>query len=46
LPIKRSEALAELDGSLDRSHRMRAAALPPTVIDLKGEAKYNDGLEH
>jgi len=46
LPVKGSEALAELDGSLDRSHLMRAAARPPTVIDPKGKAKYNDGLEH
>jgi len=46
LPAKGSGALAKLDGTLDRSHLMRAAARPPTVIEPKGKAKYNDGLEH
>jgi len=46
LPSKGSEALAELDASLDRSHLMRATAHPPTVIEPKGKAKYTDGLEH
>jgi alkyl sulfatase BDS1-like metallo-beta-lactamase superfamily hydrolase len=46
LPVKGNEVLAELDGSLDRSHLMGAAAHHPAVIEPKGKAKYNDGFEH
>ena len=41
-----SDALTELDRSLDRSHLMDPSAHVPTVIEPKGKAKYNDGLEH
>ncbi len=46
LPFKGSDALAGLDGSLDRSHLRRAAASPPAVFEPKQNAKHSDGMEH
>ncbi len=39
-------ALAELDRVLDRSRLMPATTPTPAVLDVEGDLKYNDGLEH
>jgi hypothetical protein len=45
-PGKKSGALAELDGSMDRSHLLGPRARVPAVIEPGGKKKYNDTLEH
>ena len=46
VPAKGGGPLAELDGTLDRSHLMPVAMRPPTVMAPTGKAGYTDGLEH
>jgi alkyl sulfatase BDS1-like metallo-beta-lactamase superfamily hydrolase len=45
-PARGGDALAELDRVLDRSRMLPPGAAVPSVIDAKGEQKYNSGLEH
>ena len=44
-PTKASDALTELDRSLDRSHLLPAAARPPPSLEPRDKAKYPDILE-
>ena len=43
LPAGGGEVLAELDGTLDRSHLMLGAVRAPATAEPRGKAKYNDG---
>jgi alkyl sulfatase BDS1-like metallo-beta-lactamase superfamily hydrolase len=45
LPKKAGDSLAELDGSLDRSHLLSAGARPPASLEPRDKAKYPDVLE-
>ena len=45
LPTKASDALTELDRSLDCSHLLPAAARPPPSLEPRDKAKYPDILE-
>jgi alkyl sulfatase BDS1-like metallo-beta-lactamase superfamily hydrolase len=45
-PTKAGDALADLDGSLDRSHLLPAAARPPPALEPRDKAKYPEILEH
>jgi hypothetical protein len=44
-PRKAGDVLAELDGSLDRSHLLPATARPPPSLEPRDKAKYPDVLE-
>jgi alkyl sulfatase BDS1-like metallo-beta-lactamase superfamily hydrolase len=46
VPAHGGGVLAELDRVLDRSRMLPPATAVPSVIDAKGDLKYNDGLEH
>jgi len=46
VPATGGRPLAELEGTLDRSHLMPAATRAPAVMAPTGKAGYNDGLEH
>jgi alkyl sulfatase BDS1-like metallo-beta-lactamase superfamily hydrolase len=46
LPLKGSDALAQLDQVLDRSQLMPPAASAPKAFEIKGKQTYSDDLEH
>jgi alkyl sulfatase BDS1-like metallo-beta-lactamase superfamily hydrolase len=46
VPAKGGASLAELDRALDRSRLMPPATSAPAVVDAKGSAHHNYGLEH
>jgi alkyl sulfatase BDS1-like metallo-beta-lactamase superfamily hydrolase len=46
LPAKGGASLAELDRALDRSRLLPSVAPTPAVLDARGNAHHNYGLEH
>jgi alkyl sulfatase BDS1-like metallo-beta-lactamase superfamily hydrolase len=46
VPTNGGGVLAEIDRVLDRSRMLPPTTAVPSVIDAKGDLKYNDGLEH